>query len=257
VVSKAKATGRKEPLAYQKRDYRFQHLSDLIASTVKIAETDLHILTSEPIGDLALLAVTKVRAEIESYIEQEPLFLSSLLPLPNDSHAPKSVQAMLEAGLRAGVGPMAAVAGLVAEQVGRTLLAQGVEEVIVENGGDIFAARKQASTIAVYAGASRLSGKLGILLHAEQLPCGICCSSGTVGHSLSFGVADAVVVVAPETALADAAATRLGNEVRSREQKSINKAIEIAKEIEGLAGVLIVAGEQLGAWGAIELVPLG
>ncbi len=247
---------KKEPLAYQERDYRCQHVSDLLASTVKVAETDLHILTPEPIGDLALVAVTKVRAEIESYIQQQPLFLSSLVPLPTDSHAPKSVQAMLEAGLRAGVGPMAAVAGVVAEQVGRKLLAQGMDEVIVENGGDIFAARTQTSTVAVYAGASRLSGKLGILLQSEQMPCGICCSSGTVGHSLSFGVADAVVVLASATALADAAATRLGNEVRSREQKSINKAIEVAKSIKGLAGVLVIAGEHLGAWGSIELVPL-
>jgi hypothetical protein len=246
----------KKPLSYQERDYRSQHVADLIAATVKVAETDLHVLASKPVGDAALLAVTEVRSELESYIRQQPLFLSSLNPLPTDQHAPAVVRAMLEAGLRAGVGPMAAVAGAVAEQVGRRLLAQGAEEVIIENGGDIFAARKQACLVAVRAGASPLSGKTAIRLQTDQMPCGLCCSSGTVGHSLSFGVADAVAVAAASTALADAAATRLGNEVRSREQKSINRAIEIARTIQGLTGVLVIAGEQLGAWGELELVPM-
>lgn len=247
---------RKEPLAYQERDYRCQHGSDLLAATVKVAETDLHVLTSEPIGDLALLAVTEVRAEIEAYIRQQPQFLSSLTPLPADRRAPEPVQAMLEAGIVAGVGPMAAVAGVVAEQVGRKLLAHGLQEVIVENGGDIFAARIKPCLIAVQAGASPFSGTLGIRLQPEQMPCGVCCSSGTVGHSLSFGVADAAVAVAASAALADAAATRLGNEVRSREQKIVNKAVEIAKTIAGLAGLLVIAGDCLGAWGAIELEPV-
>jgi hypothetical protein len=247
---------KKEPLAYQERSYRCQHGSDLLAATVKVAETDLHILTSEPVGDIALLAVTEMRMEIEAYIRQQPHFLSSLTPLPADSRAPEPVQAMLEAGILAGVGPMAAVAGTVAEQVGRKLLAHGLQEVIVENGGDIFAARTQPCLIAVQAGASPFSGTLGIRLQPEQLPCGICCSSGTVGHSLSFGVADAVVVLAASTALADAAATRIGNEVRSQKQHSVNKAVEIAKTIAGLAGVLVIAGDCLGAWGAIELEPV-
>ena len=247
---------RNEPLSYQERDYRCQHGADLLAAAVKVAETDLHILTSEPVGDLALLAVTEVRAEIEAYIRQQPHFLSSLTPLPADSRAPEPVQAMLEAGLQAGVGPMAAVAGIVAEQVGRRLLAHGLKEVIVENGGDIFAARTRPCLIAVQAGSSQFSGKLGIRLQPEQMPCGICCSSGTVGHSLSFGVADAAVVLASSTALADAAATRLGNEVRSRGQKNVNKAVEVAKSIVGLAGALVIAGDYLGAWGAIELEPV-
>ncbi len=85
--------------------------------------------------------------------------------------------------------------------------------------------------------------------------CGVCCSSGTIGHSLSLGVADAVVVVAPSTALADAVATRLGNEV-GRGKKSINRALELAGEIDGLSGVVIISGDRLGAWGDIELVRL-
>ncbi|WP_417912823.1 UPF0280 family protein, partial [Candidatus Electronema sp. TJ] len=246
----------KTPLSYQERTYRSVQNSGLVASEVKMAETDLHILADRPVEDMALLAVAKVRAEIEGYIRQHPLFLSSLSPLPLDSGAPEPVQAMLAAGLAAGVGPMAAVAGVIAEAVGRELLRQGLTEVIVENGGDLFLARTQPSVVAVYAGASRLSGKLGICLQPEQLPCGLCCSSGTVGHSLSFGVADAAAVLASSAAIADAAATRLGNEVKSRDSRSVSRAVGLSKQIEGVTGAVVIVGDHLGAWGTVELTQL-
>ena len=147
---------------------------------------------------------------------------------------------------------MAAVAGAIAEGVGRLLLSGGVDELIVENGGDIFLSRNSCSSVAVFAGESPLSSRIGILVEADRMPCGVCCSSGSVGHSLSFGNADAVVVVASSTALADAAATRIGNEVTDQ-RGSIDQALRVARNIRGISGVLIVQGERLGAWGAIEL----
>lgn len=246
---------KKSPLSYQDREYRRTENSGLVSSVVKMSETDLHILATLPVNDQALTAIAEVRTTIEQYIGHNPLFLNSLTPLPLDNQAPEVIQQMLRAGLETGVGPMAAVAGIIAEQVGQALLAQEIEEVIVENGGDLFVARKQDSVIAIYAGESSLSGKLGINLKSKQMPCGVCCSSGSIGHSLSLGVADAVVVTASSTALADAAATRLGNEI-GRETESINKAIELAATIDGLSGVVIVSGDQLGAWGDIELVRL-
>ncbi len=246
---------KKTPLSYQDREYRRVENSGLVSSVVKMAETDLHILASQPVGDQALKLVSDVRGYIELYIEQHPRFVDTLVPMPMNKQAPEVVKKMLTAGMQAGVGPMAAVAGVVAEWVGRGLLAQGADEVIVENGGDLFVARKQECTVAVYAGESPLSGELAIGLKPDRMPCGVCCSSGTIGHSLSLGVADAVVVVAPFTALADAAATRLGNEVGKGKQ-SINRALELAGEIAGLSGVVIISGDQLGAWGDIELVRL-
>ncbi|CAK8715052.1 UPF0280 family protein [Candidatus Electrothrix laxa] len=247
------AAKNKSPLSYQERTYRAIENSGLVSSIVKIAETDLHILASQPVEAQALLAVSEVRGVIEGYIRTHPNFLQSLAPLPMDNQAPEIIKDMLSAGVSTGVGPMAAVAGIVAEQVGKSLLAQGLAEIIVENGGDLFVARTQESTIAVYAGESPLSGKLGIRLLPEQMPCGVCCSSGMIGHSLSLGRADAVAVVASSTALADAAATRLGNEV-GRNKKSIQHALKVAGEINGLTGVVIVSGEHLGAWGNVELV---
>ncbi len=244
---------KRSPFSYQERKYRRIPNSGLISSSVKMAETDLHILATKPVEDQALPVVSEVRSDIEKYISRHPEFLHSLTPLPPDRQAPKVIREMLIAGLRAGVGPMAAVAGVIAEQVGKALLALGVEEVIVENGGDLFVSRTKSSTVSVYAGESPLSGKVGICLQAEQMPCGVCCSSGMIGHSLSLGCADAVVVIAKSTPLADAAATRLGNEV-GEEKKSINHALQLAGKIEGLSGILIVSGEHLGARGAVELV---
>jgi len=251
----ASPSHKKTPLSYDERRYRCFEQSGLVSSIVKIAETDVHILATIHVEDKALQLIGQVRSQIERYIKKHPGFLESLVPLPMDDAAPEVVRKMLSAGLQAGVGPMAAVAGAVAESVGKGLRAQGVSEVIVENGGDIYVLRKQSCTVAVFAGESPLSGKLGISLPSEQMPCGVCCSSGTIGHSLSLGNADAVVVVAKSTPLADAAATRLANEV-SGERKSINKALELAAQIEGLSGVVVISGDKLGAWGEIELVRL-
>jgi ApbE superfamily uncharacterized protein (UPF0280 family) len=246
---------KKSPESYRERTYRTLERSGLVSTYVRMVETDLHILAPVDVEDEALRLVAEVRRQIEGYIRKTPLFLDSLVPLPADPAAPRSAQEMLAAGQAAGVGPMAAVAGTIAEAVGLGLQRAGIEDLLVENGGDIFMDRKQACTVAVFAGSSPLSNRLGIRLAAEHQPCGICCSSGTIGHSLSFGHADAVVVVAPGTPLADAAATRIGNEV-GRGPDSLDAPLQVARSIEGLAGVLIVRGDQLGAWGNIELVRL-
>ena len=244
---------KKTPEAYRERAYRRVADSGLVSTFVRMVETDLHILASCQVEDPALLLVTETRRQLEHYIADHPLFLKSLVPLPDDTQAPVLVREMLTAGHRAGVGPMAAVAGMVAEAVGRGLLARDdVAEVIVENGGDIFLARQVASVVSVYAGESPLSGRVGLRIAAERMPLGVCCSSGPIGHSLSLGQADAVVVTAPSTALADAAATRLGNEATGR--RPVERALEVARGIEGISGVLVIVGEQLGAWGDIELV---
>ena len=126
---------------------------------------------------------------------------------------------------------------------------------IVENGGDIFIARNQECTVSIFAGSSPLSNKVGIRFAGSDMPCGVCCSSGSIGHSLSLGRADAVVVTADSTALADAAATRIGNEVGGS-KKSIEKGLHVAQEIKGISGAAIVLGKQFGAWGDIEIVRL-
>jgi len=160
---------------------------------------------------------------------------------------------MLAAGLQAGVGPMAAVAGTVAEAVGQGLGRNGQTEVIVENGGDIYVHRRKTCTISIYAGESPLSGRVGIRLQPEQMPCGVCTSSASIGHSLSLGASDAAVVVAPSTAFADALATRLGNEVQQGGD-GLSRALQVVQEMENVTGVVLIAGDKLGVWGDVELV---
>lgn len=252
---KAKHSRKNHPLSYTARTYRLMQQSGLVSSSVRMKETDLHILAPISVEDEAILLVAEVRRQLETYILTHEQFAGSLVPLPMDTAAPEAIREMLAAGQAAGVGPMAAVAGIIAEFVGKGLISSGVEDLIVENGGDIFIARTQECTAAIFAGQSPLSNKVGIRLTPAMMPCGVCCSSGSIGHSLSLGRADAVVVTARSTALADAAATRVGNEVDGS-PGSLGAALKVAKGIRGVSGAVVVRDEQLGAWGDIELVSL-
>lgn len=252
---KVKHSRKNNPLSYTKRTYRLIQQSGLVSSYVRMRETDLHVLAPINVEDEVLRLVAGVRKQIEAYIRSHDIFIDSLVPLPMDAAAPGVIREMLAAGQAAGVGPMAAVAGVIAEFVGKGLMNSGVEDLIVENGGDIFIARTRECTAAIFAGQSPLSNKVGIRLAPAMMPCGVCCSSGSIGHSLSLGQADAVVVTAASTALADAAATRVGNEVDSS-PGSLDAALKVASSIKGIAGAVVVKDKQLGAWGDIELVSL-
>jgi ApbE superfamily uncharacterized protein (UPF0280 family) len=149
---------------------------------------------------------------------------------------------------------MAAVAGAIAEAVGRDLAAF-TPEVIVENGGDIFLKVSRKTLVGIYAGDSSLSRRIALEIMPRETPLGMCTSSGTVGHSLSLGNADAVIVLSPSTALADAAATALCNMVKAADD--ITQAIEKAQGIEGLRGLVIIMGDKMGVWGKVRIAPLG
>jgi ApbE superfamily uncharacterized protein (UPF0280 family) len=236
---------------YQPRTYRhWVKGNDLAAFEVTVKETDLYIRASSDLKSKASELVVIYRGMLEEYIEGHPLFLTSLEPVAVEKDAPPLVAEMAEAAKKAGVGPMAAVAGAIAEAVGKELLALS-PEVIVENGGDIYLKSLSKRTIGIYAGDSPLSGRVGLEIEGEETPMGVCTSSGTVGHSLSFGQADAVVVLSPSTALADAAATAIGN--RIIKPSDIPGGIGFARSIAGLKGVVIIQGEQVGVWGELKL----
>ena len=145
---------------------------------------------------------------------------------------------------------MASVAGAINEFVGTELLAFA-PEVIIENGGDIFLKSLRKRIIGIYAGKSPLTGKIGLEINGEDTPLGICTSSGTVGHSLSYGQADAVVVLSNSSALADAAATAIGNLIKQPDD--IPSGIEFAKGIEELKGLLIIIDDKMGLWGEVNI----
>lgn len=239
---------------YEPRTYRhWIKDSDLVSFNVTVKETDLYIRARNNLKAKALEAVVKCRTPLEEYIESHPLFLSSLEPCSVEEDAPAIVREMAQAAQVVGVGPMATVAGAVAEAVGKDLLAYA-PEIIVENGGDIFMKISKTRLIGVYADKSSLTGKIALEISPEQTPLGICTSSGTVGHSLSLGTADAVIALSHSTALADAAATALGNSIKSAEDIAL--AIEQAQTIDGLDGVVIIKGDKVGLWGKVKVVSL-
>lgn len=239
---------------YEPRTYRhWIKDSDLVSFNVTVKETDLYIRARNNLKAKALEAVVKCRTPLEEYIESHPLFLSSLEPCSVEKDAPAIVREMAQAAQVVGVGPMATVAGAVAEAVGKDLLAYS-PEVIVENGGDIFMKISKTRLIGVYADKSPLTGKIALEISPEQTPLGICTSSGTVGRSLSLGTADAVIALSHSTALADAAATALGNSIKSAEDIAL--AIEQAQTIDGLDGVVIIKGDKVGLWGKVKIVSL-
>jgi uncharacterized protein len=198
-------------------------------------------------------AVYACRAQLESQIRLQPGFLTSLIPLDLPSACPSLIADMVHSARLADVGPMAAVAGAVAEYVGK-ILAERFSEVIVENGGDIWMTGTRDRMAGLFCGHSPLNGKLGLRLPAAGFPLGLCTSSGTVGHSLSFGRADAATVKAKSASLADAVATGFGNRVKTAEE--IPDALEWASSIPGVLGLLVVIGDRMGAWGDMELAAL-
>lgn len=250
---------RKDPHSYRSRTYRDRaEKAGLVSTFFRLKETDLHILAESDMTTIGGELATRYRLQVEQYVRHRPEFRTSLTPLPDDDIAPPIIREMLAAARIADVGPMAAVAGAISEYVCRGLIEAGQKEVIVENGGDIFLQRSQPCTIAVFAGESPLSNRVGVQIEAGQMPLGICTSSGTVGHSLSFGTADSVTVLADSGAIADAVATRLGNEVGAEQQErgGIDRALAAAECMADIQGVLVICGETIGAVGQIELVPL-
>ncbi|OGB89854.1 thiamine biosynthesis protein ApbE [candidate division WOR-1 bacterium RIFCSPHIGHO2_01_FULL_53_15] len=241
-------------MAYEERTYRnYVKADNLVKFEVIEKETDLLILAEQNLYDKALALTLKYRTELESYIQRDRKFLEALSPHRIQYDAPLIVKEMASASRKVRVGPMAAVAGAVAEFVGKDLR-QFTDEIIVENGGDIFLKINQPRKVGIYAGASPFSEKIALEVEPRSKPFSVCTSSGTVGHSLSFGKADAVVVIAESALLADAAATAIGNAVT--EVTDIEKGLKFAKKIRGLDGVLIIKDDQMGALGRVKIVPL-
>ena len=239
---------------YGKRTYRnLVKTDDLVKFEVIVKETDLLVRAESDLSKETRESVLKYRHQLETYIAMNPGFQQSLVPLTDDPYAPEIVKQMIQTSQWAGVGPMATVAGAMADWVSKDLLKLS-KEVIVENGGDIYLASSKERAIGIYAGDSPLSLKIGIVISPDETPLGVCTSSGTVGPSLSFGKANAVCILSKSAALADAAATAVGNVVK--EKKDIPLGLGRAREIEGVLGTLIIVEEKMGVWGKIKLARL-
>lgn len=221
----------------------------LTTCRVLVKQTDLLISGFGDLKEKATYLVHKYRKHIENYIEMNPYFASSLVPVKQDYSAPAIIRSMIQSASRAGVGPMASVAGAIAEYVGLGLVPYS-EEIIIENGGDIFIKSKTRREILLLAESSDFVG-MRIAVDPVSEPIGVCTSSGKLGHSNSFGNADAVMVIGTSASFADAAATAIANIVKV--PADLKKAIKRARQI-GVTGIVILINEKIGAWGRVEIL---
>ena len=196
--------------------------------------------------------IVRQRKILEDYIAAHPEFQTSFGPIGLLAAAPPSAQQMASAADRVGVGPMAAVAGMMAQLAAQAGIKAGADEVIVENGGDIYLQTTEPVVIEIFAGSDRLSRRLGFSLKPEDTPISICSSSGRMGHSTSLGQCDLATVVSKDAALADAAATQAANLVKSAQD--VESTLNRIAAIDGVDGVLIIKDQNIGMAG--KLPPL-
>jgi ApbE superfamily uncharacterized protein (UPF0280 family) len=251
--------------------YRERWYRDILSSerfhalSLKEDESDIwisfsRILVGEDVRRIASERLRSDRAAIKEWINLYPAFRTSFDPLPFEASAPEPVRKMLKAGLAAGVGPMASVAGAIAESLGTELLSLTANdnsqsfEFIIENGGDIWLSVERPIIVGVYAGISSLSGKLGLRIEPELCPLGVCTSSAKVGPSISLGNADAFLIASADAALADALATEFGNRVRTR--SDLEEAVNAAAARPGVVMALGIMADHVAAAGSLEMVPI-
>ena len=187
---------------------------------------------------------------MKKYSVIHPEFIRTLEPIKIQQGVPEVVNRMSDAAERAKVGPMAAVAGAIADLAAEEMENHGAKVIVVEDGGEVSVRRSVKLDVAIYAGGVPVSGKLGFRILQEDTPLGIGTSSATVGHAESFGSADAATVIAYDAALADAAATAVCNAVVGEDlNESVKKGLRVAQSIKGVRGALILRGKSVGMVG--------
>lgn len=223
-----------------------------VSFQVVLEESDLWIVARQDLSREIAEYLRGLRAELKSHILLHPGFLTSLAPLDEPAAAPEAARRMYAAARACNVGPMAAVAGTIAQMVCERFRDVS-QDLIVENGGDIFLCSTRDRVVGLLA-EPKSGARLGLRIPAKEFPTSLCSSSGRIGHSLSLGRGDLVTVRADSGALADAAATALCNLLKSA--RDLGRVLERAQELAevGVLGVFAQMGWQVGAWGRVELV---
>ncbi|MCM8817990.1 MAG: UPF0280 family protein [Candidatus Omnitrophica bacterium] len=225
---------------------------NLLKFEIRVEETDLLVISNKNLKKEIKKEVLKQREILKNYIRENPEFLYSFSPIITNSKE-ELIKLMSESSFLTKTGPMASVAGAIAEIIGKRFLPI-VDEIIIENGGDIFAKLNRDFITGIFAGNSPFSMKIGIKLRKRKIPYGIATSSGTVGHSISFGNADAVIVISPSAAFSDGSATYFGNLIKDK----INKELIISelKNFPFIEGIVIIHQKEIFAWGNVEIVSI-
>ena len=228
-------------------------MNNLFKETFSFKDSQCTIITDKQIGIIiAQESIKRNRQQLEEFIKENPKFLWTLTPFPIPS-TPLVAKLMAEAAAKANVGPMAAVAGVLADLATKDMVDGGCAVAVVEDGGEISAISNMTIDVVVAAGDEPLSRRLGFRL--SEFPIGVATSSGRFSHALSFGDAEAVTVFCGNAGLADAAATAVCNIVKGEDiDAAIARGIELAKSIVGVEGVLILYRDHVGTWGKIPQI---
>ena len=241
-------------MEYRERSYRSRFSSDERRwFCVKFLESDLWIGVDRGSYRASMEADTyamlvDLRRQMDAYLLMDPQYKTALTPYNAGVEAPNILKEMSRVSHKTGIGPMSAVAGAVAKKVAEFL---GTQEVIVENGGDIYAQAASDMDISVFAGQSPLSEKIGLHIPAAEFPLGICTSSGTVGPSLSLGRADAVMIVCKDVLLADSYATAMANRIKT--VNDLQSVIDRISDIPEILGAIAVKDDRMAITGRFEL----
>lgn len=215
----------------------------------EIGETAVTMIADERFIPVAEASVFRSREIIQQFIGRNPLFRLTLEPYEAPEDADPLIKRMCQATGAAGVGPMAGVAGAIAERAVMDMREAGAEQAIVDNGGDVALLLKQDANVGLYAG-DRIKG-IGFAVPPRDGVFGICTSSATIGPSISFGITDAATVIAENVTLADACATRLGNLVTVRSEEALKGALDDVTSIEGVEGALVVVEDLMAMKGKL------
>jgi ApbE superfamily uncharacterized protein (UPF0280 family) len=223
---------------------------DLFRKAFRLKESNCTIITdSEDAIEKAVTSIKHHRRQLEKYVQEHPEFLYSLKPVPVDKGS-KVVRLMAEASSKAEVGPMAAVAGVLADLAVQEMVRAGSKVAVIENGGEVSAISNQPIDIVLAAGDAPLSREVGFRL--KEFPVGVATSSGLYSHALSFGEAEAATVFAVDAGVADAAATAVANMIKGDEVRGIiREGMERALNIEGVKGVFILYRGVVGKAGQV------
>ncbi len=216
---------------------------------IEIGETIATVIVDKEFIPLIEKAVLEAREHIQRYIFRHPEFFISHYPVDVEPTAPDIIQRMASAGQQMGVGPMASVAGAIAEYVVDLAISAGVSHIIFDNGGDIAMFLEHSVVVGIYAGSRGLQN-LGLKITQTKTKLGLCTSSATVGHSLSYGATDASIIYSADATLADAAATALGNAVTSNDARLIESSLKNIIR-DGIDGAIIFIDESIGACGQL------
>lgn len=241
-------------MEYKERTYRSRFSDDERRwFCVKFLESDLWIGVDSGSYRASMEADTyamlvELRRSMDAYLLMDPAYKAALTPYDAGLEAPNILKEMSRVSHKTGIGPMSAVAGAVAEKVAEFL---GTQEVIVENGGDIYAQAASDMDISVFAGQSPLSEKIGLHIPAADFPLGICTSSGTVGPSLSLGRADAVMIVCKDVMLADSYATAMANRIKT--VNDLQSVIDRISDLPDILGAIAVKDDRMAITGCYEL----